>query len=102
MRRKILEYGRVTVEVLRKKRVDLRISRVRISLKIVISENSAEICFLAVDYDLACREVHIAVKRGMNTAEIDNKLVIDIEPEVVVSGKLEYYVMSPRILFSLL
>ena len=31
----------------------------------------------------------------MNAAKVDNQLIIEIEPEIIVSGELEDHVMSP-------
>ena len=46
------------------------------------------------DY-FSCAEIDTSVKRGMNTSQIQNQDVINIEPEVIIPGEFEDQVMPP-------
>ena len=50
------------------------------------------------DLNITGTEVYLADKRGVNAAQIKNKLTVNVKPHIVVAGKFEYDVMSPCVL----
>ena len=61
----------------------------------VIVEKIFERCRYSVDSHVSGAEVHTAGNRTVDSAQVDHQLAVHIEPEVIVSGKLEDNVMPP-------
>ena len=61
----------------------------------VIVEKVFERCRHSVDSHVSGAEVHTAGNRTVDSAQVDHQLAVHIEPEVIVSGKLEDNIMPP-------
>ena len=61
----------------------------------VIVEKVFERCRHSVDSHVSGAEVHTAGDRTVDSAQVDHQLAVHIEPEVIVSGKLEDNIMPP-------
>ena len=68
---------------------------IRILCFICRCETFSQIGFLAIFNYFSCAEIDTSVERRVNTSQIQNQDVIDIEPEVIIPGEFEDQVMPP-------
>ena len=67
------------------------------SCAVITPEHLIQSRSVAGAHNLARPEINRALEGGSDAAKVENQLIIHIEPEIVVSGKLEDDVMSPGV-----